>query len=118
MSELSKVIVGISQGDINGVGLEVILKTFSDHAITEICTPIIFSSQKTIAYYKKLLGLDDLNFHLLKDIKNNNIIYINYLYLDSALFAILDISHLYDVFIVDERRSRGAISNNPLTMET
>ena len=53
-----------------------------------------------------------------KDIKNNNIIYINYLYLDSALFAILDISHLYDVFIVDERRSRGAISNNPLTMET
>ena len=56
--------------------------------------------------------------YIKKDIKNNNIIYINYLYLDSALFAILYISHLYDVFIVDERRSRGAISNNPLTMET
>ncbi|MFN8230788.1 MAG: 4-hydroxythreonine-4-phosphate dehydrogenase PdxA [Bacteroidia bacterium] len=72
MNDSQKIIIGISQGDINGVGIEVILKTLSDHAITEICTPIIFSSQKTIAYYKKLLGLDDLNFHLLKDINQIN----------------------------------------------
>lgn len=72
MNDSHKIIIGISQGDINGVGLEVILKTLSDHSITEICTPIIFSSQKTIAFYKKLLGLDDLNFHLLKDLNQIN----------------------------------------------
>jgi 4-hydroxythreonine-4-phosphate dehydrogenase len=72
MNDSQKIIIGISQGDINGVGLEVILKTLSDHSIIEICTPIIFSSQKTIAYYKKILALDDLNFHLLKDINQIN----------------------------------------------
>ncbi len=72
MNDSHKIIIGISQGDINGVGLEVILKTLSDHSITEICTPVIFSSQKTIAFYKKLLGLDDLNFHLLKDLNQIN----------------------------------------------
>lgn len=58
-----KIIVGISQGDINGIGLEVILKTLAEPGITEICTPVIFSSQKTVAYYRKVLGLEDFNYN-------------------------------------------------------
>ena len=51
MSE--KTIVGISQGDVNGIGLEVILKTLLEPGIIEICTPVLFSSQKTVSYYRK-----------------------------------------------------------------
>ena len=45
--------VGISIGDMNGVGLEIILKTFEDHQILELCTPIIFASNKLVSFQKK-----------------------------------------------------------------
>ncbi|MBX3165624.1 MAG: 4-hydroxythreonine-4-phosphate dehydrogenase PdxA [Bacteroidetes bacterium] len=67
-----KIIVGISQGDINGIGLEVILKTLTEPGITDICTPVIFSSQKTVAYYRKVLGLDDFNYNPLRDFSQIN----------------------------------------------
>lgn len=38
--------VGITHGDINGIGYEVILKTFSDTRMAELCTPIIYGSSK------------------------------------------------------------------------
>jgi 4-hydroxythreonine-4-phosphate dehydrogenase len=63
----NKVIVGISQGDLNGIGLEVILKTLSDPAINEICVPVLFSSQKTVSYFRKMLGLEEFNFNPLRD---------------------------------------------------
>ena len=47
--------VGISQGDSNGIGYEVILKTFSDPRIFELCTPVLYGSQKIAAYYSKIL---------------------------------------------------------------
>jgi 4-hydroxythreonine-4-phosphate dehydrogenase len=47
--------VGISQGDSNGIGYEVILKTFSDTRIFELCTPILYGSQKIASYYNKIL---------------------------------------------------------------
>jgi 4-hydroxythreonine-4-phosphate dehydrogenase len=65
MSE-DKIKVGISQGDINGIGMEVIIKSFLDPAIFDICTPVLFSSQKTVSYHRKLLNIDDFNFHLLR----------------------------------------------------
>jgi len=71
MSE-QKIIIGISQGDINGIGLEVILKTFMDPAITELCTPVLFSSQKTVSYYRKVLGLEEFNFHPVRDFTQLN----------------------------------------------
>ena len=40
--EDNKIRVGITQGDINGVGYEVILKVFSDPTMLELCTPIIY----------------------------------------------------------------------------
>ncbi len=72
MSEDNKVIVGISQGDINGIGLEVILKTLMEPGVAEICTPVLFSSQKTVSYYRKVLGLEDFNFHPLRDLSQIN----------------------------------------------
>ncbi len=50
--------VAITHGDTNGVGYEVILKTFADPAILELCTPIVYGSPKVAAYHNKALGLD------------------------------------------------------------
>ena len=58
MSNPNKIIVGISIGDINGIGIEVILKTFKDKRMLEFCTPVIFGSTKVISYHKKELNLE------------------------------------------------------------
>ncbi|CEN44791.1 4-hydroxythreonine-4-phosphate dehydrogenase [Capnocytophaga canis] len=50
--------VGISIGDINGIGMEVILKTFEDPKILELCTPIIFGSNKTVSFQRKHFELN------------------------------------------------------------
>jgi 4-hydroxythreonine-4-phosphate dehydrogenase len=50
--------IGITQGDINGVGYEVILKAFDNPAMLELCTPIIYGSPKVITYHRKALGMD------------------------------------------------------------
>lgn len=50
--EDNKIRVGITQGDINGVGYEVILKTFADPVMLELCTPIIYGSPKVAAYHR------------------------------------------------------------------
>lgn len=56
-------VIGISQGDINGIGLEVIMKTFSDPAMFEMCTPLLYSSTKTLSYHKKILQLESFNYN-------------------------------------------------------
>ena len=56
--------VAITQGDTNGVGYEVILKTFSDPAMFELCTPIIYGSPKIAAYHRKALNLET-NFSII-----------------------------------------------------
>jgi 4-hydroxythreonine-4-phosphate dehydrogenase len=55
--ENNKVRVGITQGDINGVGYEVILKTFAEPAMLELCTPILYGSPKVAAYHRKALDI-------------------------------------------------------------
>ena len=50
--------VAITHGDTNGVGYEVILKTFAEPAILELCTPIVYGSPKVAAYHNKALGLE------------------------------------------------------------
>jgi 4-hydroxythreonine-4-phosphate dehydrogenase len=62
-----RIVVGISQGDINGIGLEVILKTFLEPGIADICTPVLFSSQKTVSYYRKVLGLEEFSFNPMRE---------------------------------------------------
>ncbi len=55
--EDKRIRVGITQGDINGVGYEVILKTFSDPAMLELCVPVVYGSPKVAAYHRKVLNL-------------------------------------------------------------
>lgn len=55
--EDNKIRIGITQGDINGVGYEVILKTFADPVMLELCTPIVYGSPKVAAYHRKSLDL-------------------------------------------------------------
>ena len=68
----NKVVVGISQGDVNGIGLEVVIKTLMEPAIAEICTPVLFSSQKTVSYYRKVLGLEEFNFSPIREFSQIN----------------------------------------------
>lgn len=64
MSENKMIKVGITQGDINGVGYEVILKTLSDARIVELCTPVVYGSAKIAAYHRKALDLEPVNFNI------------------------------------------------------
>ena len=64
MEQERKIRVGITQGDTNGVGYEVIFKVFADPAMFELCTPIIYGSPKIAAYHRKALNLET-NFSII-----------------------------------------------------
>lgn len=55
--EEKKIRVGITQGDINGIGYEIILKAFSDSSMFELCTPIVYGSPKVATYHRKAMNL-------------------------------------------------------------
>ena len=57
----NKPVIGITCGDLNGVGIELIIKTFSDNRILDQCTPVIFASNKVINFYRK--AVPDINFN-------------------------------------------------------
>lgn len=53
---MEKIIVGITQGDINGVGYEIILKTFMDEEMLDLCVPVVYGSPKVATYHRKALN--------------------------------------------------------------
>jgi 4-hydroxythreonine-4-phosphate dehydrogenase len=61
MSQLQRPVIGISTGDMNGIGTELIIKTFSDPRLLDLCTPLIFGSNKLINFYRK--SIPDINFN-------------------------------------------------------
>jgi len=68
MKKAENIIVGISIGDLNGIGSEVVLKTFEDPRMLELCTPVIFANVKILSFVKKtfesasmLHGIDHLD---------------------------------------------------------
>lgn len=67
-----KPIIGISCGDINGIGTELIIKTFADHRILDQCTPVIFASNKLINFYKKSVPEVHFNYQSIKDFTKIN----------------------------------------------
>lgn len=72
--------LGISIGDINGVGLEIILKSFKDKDIFKFCVPVIFGNYKLTIETKRRLGIENiLTKHIksVKEIKNNKIYVLN-----------------------------------------
>lgn len=61
---MQKIKVGITHGDINGVGYEIILKTFANEDMMSVCTPVIYGSPKVLAYYKKIVT-ESPNFNVI-----------------------------------------------------
>lgn len=59
-NELQKPVIGFTCGDLNGIGIELIIKTLSDHRLLDVCTPVVFASNKSLNFYRK--GLPDYNF--------------------------------------------------------
>ena len=67
---MSKIKVGISIGDLNGIGLEIIIKTFKDSRMMDFCTPIIFGSTKAAAIHRKAIEMQDFNFNIINNIND------------------------------------------------
>jgi 4-hydroxythreonine-4-phosphate dehydrogenase len=61
--EKKPIIAGISQGDINGIGYEVIIKALSDPLINDICVPVVYGSPKVAAYHRKALNINNFSFN-------------------------------------------------------
>lgn len=75
-----KPIIGISIGDINGIGVEVTLKALSDNRVYKSFTPVIYGHGKVITFYRKLMSLEDFNFtqiHTLDEIQHRKVNVIN-----------------------------------------
>ncbi|MCC5920307.1 MAG: 4-hydroxythreonine-4-phosphate dehydrogenase PdxA [Cyclobacteriaceae bacterium] len=68
----AKPVIGISLGDINGIGPEVIIKTLSDQRILNKVTPIVYGSTKALSYYRKMFDLEDFNYHQIKEAADHN----------------------------------------------
>ncbi len=60
-NELQKPAIGFTCGDLNGIGIELIIKTLSDHRLLDFCTPVVFASNKCLNFYRK--ALPDYNFN-------------------------------------------------------
>ena len=67
-----KPVIGITTGDLNGIGIEVIIKTFSDSRMLELCTPVIFASNKVINFYRRISPEVTFNFTSTKDMTKLN----------------------------------------------
>jgi 4-hydroxythreonine-4-phosphate dehydrogenase len=88
MNKSEKIKLGISIGDFNGIGIEIILRTFLDKRMLDFCTPVIFGSTKLITAYKKTLDID-LPFNGIKNV-------------DQVIFGKINIVNLWnDDIVVD-----------------
>ena len=59
--------IGITLGDLNGIGPEVIIKCLADNRILQMITPVVYGSSKVLSYYRKLLNLEDFNYSQVKN---------------------------------------------------
>ncbi len=62
MSNQQKPRIGITLGDINGIGPEVVIKALHDNRLASLITPIIYGSTRVLSYYKKLMNLEEFNY--------------------------------------------------------
>ena len=69
---MSKIKIGVSIGDLNGIGLETIIKTFKDNRMMDFCTPIIFGSTKVATIHRKAIKMPDFSFNIINNIKDIN----------------------------------------------
>ena len=70
MSEKLK--IGISIGDVNGIGLEVIIKALADSRVLEYFTPIVYGHTKVASFHRKALGINDFSFNVINSVQEAN----------------------------------------------
>lgn len=67
-----KLTIGISSGDINGIGLEVALKVLSDKRLLNWCIPVVYASTKVVSYHKNIAKIRDFSFHNTNSVQSLN----------------------------------------------
>jgi 4-hydroxythreonine-4-phosphate dehydrogenase len=70
--ETARIIIGITHGDINGIGYEIILKTMAEPRMLETFIPVIYGSSKVAAYHRKNIDLQGLNLNVVNTIEEIN----------------------------------------------
>lgn len=65
-------VIGITMGDMNGIGPEVIIKAFNDSRMVDLCTPVIFGSGKVINFYRKMMGEGHFNYQPIRNFQKLN----------------------------------------------
>ena len=73
----NKILLGITHGDINGISYEVIIKTFIDSRMLDMCTPVIYGSPKVAAYHRKALNIDNFSFNNIRSVTDFNLKRVN-----------------------------------------
>lgn len=77
VKEQHKPVIGISCGDVNGIGIELIIKTVADARLLDLCTPIVFASNKVINFYRKSVPEANFNYQSIKDFTKINYRQVN-----------------------------------------
>jgi 4-hydroxythreonine-4-phosphate dehydrogenase len=70
--ELQKPAIGFTCGDINGIGIELIIKSLTDSRINDLCVPVIFASNKCMNFYRKILPDINFSYQAIKDFSKIN----------------------------------------------
>ena len=70
MTSKHKPIIGITLGDVNGIGPEVVIKALADSRVLNFFTPVVYGSSRVLAYYKKLLDINEFNYAQVKEEHN------------------------------------------------
>jgi len=65
MEGFNKPIIGISTGDLNGIGLEVVIKTFEEERMFNICTPILYGSSRALSYHRNVYQKEEFKFNII-----------------------------------------------------
>lgn len=68
--DTKKVIIGITHGDINGIGYEVILKTLADNNVYDSFVPVIYGSAKVAAFHRKLCDIQNINLNVINSVED------------------------------------------------
>ena len=72
MAKKKRINIGISCGDLSGIGIELILKTFSDSRMLDMCVPVIYAPEKAVELYKNRLKYKDFHYHRKNDAQKLN----------------------------------------------
>jgi len=71
-TEQSRPLIGFTCGDLNGIGIELIIKALSDSRILELCAPVVFASNKSMNFYRKSLPEINFLYQSVKDLTKIN----------------------------------------------